>query len=70
MACTDKGRVLYKIAGGLSIGIQSLRWDWIVTPIARGSADVVVLHVSRKQIVEDGLGCCDLEIGVNFALAN
>jgi len=44
LACKDKGKGLCENAGGVSVGIQSLRWDWIVSTNCAGLS----LHTSRK----------------------
>jgi len=71
LACTDKGRVLHKNAGGVSRGIQSLRWDWIVSTNWAGLSTSG--YVACVQEVVCGrwtrLLRCDLDIDVDCAFA-
>ena len=70
LACTDKGRVLYKNVGGVSVVIQSLQRDRIMSincvRLSRSSC-IVCVH----EVVCGGwtrLLPCDLEVGVDCAL--
>jgi len=71
LACTDKGRSLYKNAGGVSRGIQSLWWDWIVSTNCAGLSGIGCVACVQEVVcgIWTRLLRCGREIGVNCSLA-
>jgi len=54
LACVYKGRGLYKNAGGVSGGIQSLRWDWIVS--TNSGVELAVPKASMRPVASGSKG--------------
>jgi len=71
LVCTDKGRVLYRNASGVSVGIQSLRRDWNVSANCAGLSKSSCVACVQEVVCGrwTRLLRCDREIVVDCSLA-